>query len=258
MRMRINLSHLCTFLVVFLLIQLAIPVRAQVSVGDSAIRMGFLEVSYRGGLPWGDLRQRSGFLSAIGLEGGWKTKSGLYLATGIHTLFADSVALEGALDPILTSGGLIVTNNGMVTDPNPILTGIMAPLKAGWLFPIGPNPNSGLYAELGGQFFMHRITYRLQGDDVTQLQQPYRKGYDRLTFGPGLVGGAGYRFFSDDGTINFCVGFEVSQNATRIRRWVDFSTGQTSFPLRQDIFSAFRVSWTFPLYRRSPNKVYYY
>lgn len=249
------------FLGLFLLVLLAPPaLRAQQSVQDSSIRMAILDVTYRGQSPGGDMRQRYGFTSALGMDVTLKGRHNFYLVTGLSFLFSDSVNLQGALDPLLVPGGLIITDNGLLTDVRIVQSGLLVPLAIGKLFPIIPahNPNSGLFVEAGVQFLQHRINITPRDEIVTALEGDYAKGYDRLTNGLGLRQAIGYRYVDNRGYVNLRIGLDFSQSFTQSRRSVDFSTGQGDTRRRLDLLSGFVVSWSFPLFNRAPNEAYYY
>lgn len=244
------------------LLLLGMPQRslAQKSVADSTISMVWLDVSYRGNLPGGDLADRLGFTSLMGLDISYKTSTPLYLTAGVHILFSDSANLQGVLDPLLVPGGLLITDNGLLTDTRTSGTGLAIPLAVGVLLPIvpRPNPNSGLFIEVGGQYLHHKLGIRPIEDEVAGLSDPYKKGYDRFTSGIGVRQGIGYRYIANDGYVNFAIGLDFGQHFTRSRRTIDFATGQADTSQRLDLLWGFRVSWSYPLYQRSPNKAYYY
>jgi len=222
--------------------------------------MIFLDVSYRGQWPGGDMRERYGFTSALGMDVSLKARNNFYLSTGFHFLFSDSVNLEGALDPLLVPGGLIITDNGLLTDVRIIQNGLLIPLSVGKVFPfIGRhNKNSGLYVEAGVQFLQHKINITPRDEVVTALDGEYAKGYDRLTSGFGLRQSIGYRYIDNKGYVNLRIGLDFSQNFTQSRRSVDFSTGRGDTRQRRDFLTGFMVSWTFPLFNRAPDAAYYY
>ncbi|MEM7658481.1 MAG: hypothetical protein AAF399_20305, partial [Bacteroidota bacterium] len=211
------------------LIFLTLPLSnyAQKSVSDSTISMVWLDISYRGNLPGGDLAGRLGYTSLLGVDMSFKLANPLYFSIGVHYLFSDSVDLVGVLDPLLVPGGVLVTDNGLLTDTRTLGTGIVVPLSVGVLLPIvpRPNPNSGLFVEVGGQYLHHKISIRPTEDEVAGLSDEYKKGYDRFTSGIGFREAIGYRYVANDGYVNFAIGLDFGQHFTRSRRSIDFSTG---------------------------------
>ena len=138
--------------------------------------------------------------------------------------------------------------------------GFVVPLMVGKIFTLSKksNLNSGIYVELGTQFFQHKINVIAVGDNVPYLSKPYLKGYDRLTNGFGLVEGFGYRYFGNNRFTNFFIGAELSQNFTQNRRDLNFDTGVKDDRQRMDLLYNLKVGWTFPIYRSAPESEYYY
>lgn len=239
---------------------LGIPgLKAQKNIQDSSIQLVMLDITYRGYLPAGDMADRFGFTSLLGVDLGYKLPSNFYLSGGFQYLFSDSVNIAGVLDPLLTPGGFVVTDNGLLSDVRTLGSGFAIPISVGKIFPIirSHNSNSGLYVEVGGQFLQHKFILQAREDKVAGLEGDYIKGYDRLTNGLGIREGIGYRYFASDGMANFAIGLDMSQNFTQSRRTVDFNTGLSDTQNRLDLLFGLRASWTFPLYKRAPNKAYY-
>ncbi|MEZ4825968.1 MAG: hypothetical protein R3C61_06695 [Bacteroidia bacterium] len=233
---------------------------AQKSIADSALSMAFMQVSYQGMIPAGNLSARFGYCSQLGMDAGYKFGSGLYLSTGVKAFFSDGVKEDGLLSNLIVPGGFLIANNGTLTGIRILGTGLLVPLSLGKIFPVNSrhNLNSGFYAELGGQYLQHKISLFPTDEKVAAISGDYKKGYDRLTSGFGIREAAGYRYFSNNGYLNFSVGLEFSQNFTRSRRSINFDTGQQDTPRRVDLLSGFSVGWIFPLYQRAPDKVYYF
>jgi len=247
-------------MVLFGLFGTHVPLSAQKSIQDSSISMVILDVSYRGAIPGGDLKNRLGFTSLMGVDVGVKFSNQLYLASGLQILFSESANIRGVLDPLLVPGDLLIADNGLLSDIRVLGSGFAVPLSLGILLPIvpSPNPNSGLFVEVGGQYFQHKLNIRATEDEVSGLNNEYIKGYDRLTSGFGVRESIGYRYLANNGYVNFAIGLDFSQNFTRSRRSIDFSTGQRDLTERKDLLFGIRASWSYPLYRRAPNKAYYY
>ncbi|GAB4428751.1 MAG: hypothetical protein OHK0039_47340 [Bacteroidia bacterium] len=249
-----------TVLSLFLLVLSCHLLHGQASIRDSAISLGLIDVSYRGLWPGSDMNVRFGYLSQVGLDLSYKFRNNFYFNAGAHVLFTDSVAYRDILAPILTTGDLVVSDNGLLTSVRVIGNGFVVPFAVGRVFAFapGPNPNSGLFVEVGGQFIQHKLSFNPREDDVQALTGAYAKGYDRLTNGWGLRQSLGYRYLSNRGDFNMVLAVDLSQHFTRSRRSIDFSTGLRDTQQRRDLLTGFRVSWTFPIYQRAPRSAYFY
>lgn len=242
-----------------LLILLPLYGRSQQSVQDSSVSMGLLEVTYRGGIPGGDWGDRFGFMSSLGIQTGYKLHRNYYISAGLQILFGDAVTESDILDPILDSSGLLIGNEGILTEYRINAAGLLVPLTIGKVIPIFPshNPNSGIYIELGGQYLRHRVGFEAYDDDVVQITGEYKKGYDRLTAGFGVRQSVGYTYFDNRGYVNLSIGVDFSQTFTRGQRSIQFDTGEPYNDSFVDLLSGIRFSWTYPIYNRAPQTYYY-
>ncbi|MEL6594166.1 MAG: hypothetical protein AAFQ87_08460 [Bacteroidota bacterium] len=243
----------------FLPLLWSLPSQAQVSLQDSSVSMGLLQVSYRGLLTGGDMAERYGFNSQLGLDFSWKLANQFYGSIGAHALVSDDIR-DSVLLTNITTGGLLVTNNGLLSEIRTVQAGFVIPISVGRLFtlPIFPNPNSGIFVEVGGQYIQHWVNITPVDEEVAAVSGEYAKGYDRMTGGFGIKEAVGFRWIGNQGYVNFTVGLEFSQNFTNGLRTIQFDTGLPGQQGRRDYLSGFYVGWIFPILERAPNKVYYY
>ncbi len=246
-------------LLLFLLFGAILPAKAQQSIADSSIQMGLLEVCFRGGIPTGDWGDRYEFATLMGMQGGVKFRSNWYLTGGVQVLFGDAVNETDVLRHILDTGGLLIGNEGLLTDYRINATGWLVPVSIGKIIPVYPkhNRNSGIFIEVGAQYLSHRLAFQSYDDDVAQITGDYRKGYDRLTAGFGLRQAIGYTYFDNKGYLNLSIGLDFSQSFTFGQRSIQFDTGRPFDQGFIDLLTGLRISWVFPLYGRAPGTYYY-
>ena len=247
------------YLVIIFFFFFAEKITAQVNLADSTISLWMLQVGYKGFIPAGDFAKRFGYTSTAGMTVGYKWTNNYYVAAGVHALFGGNVKEDSILQN-LTIGGYLIDNQGNFVAPRPSETGFIVPFSVGKIFPVGfsPNKNSGLYAEIGGQFLQHRIGYNVPRNRIPTLTKEYQKGYDRLTNGFGITEAFGFRNFSNSSFYNFSLGFEFGQNFTQNRRTIDFDTGVHDSRKRLDLMFGFSFNWIFPIYKQADDKVHYY
>ena len=235
---------------------------AQKSLKDSVISLNHIGFLYQGMLPLADMKARFGYTSAVGVSYTRKFDNNYYLQVGAQYLFGGKVK-DSVLQNLYVPGSnsLIINDEGSLTRTRMNETGVMIPLSVGKVFPSvlpSPNPNSGLYAELGIQFIQHKIQIGVETNNASALSKEYKKGYDRLTNGVGITQGVGYLFMSNRGLANFNVGLAFSENFTRNRRSYNFDTGAADLRNRMDVLVGIRAAWLFVIYRQAPEKIYYY
>jgi hypothetical protein len=110
----------------------------------------------------------------------------------------------------------------------------------------------------GGGIMQHKIHIVNSGNTAPQLDDEYKKGYDRLTNGFALTEFVGYKHLSRNRVWSFYGGIEFTQAFTVSRRDYNFDTMSADEAGRFDQLLGFRIGWVFPLYGRQPKEFYYY
>jgi hypothetical protein len=251
---------------IWVLMMMAVGLRAQKSITDSTISLVFVNTGYEGLVPKGDMGDRFGYTNGIGVEAGVKFSNNFYVYTGLKFLFGTDVKEKVAQNVTFTQviGGfentMALGADGRTYRVLFFERGLTMPLMAGKVFPVSPksNPNGGIYTEAGLQFLQHKIRIESQGNNVPSLGPDYRKGYDRLTNGVGLAQGVGYKFVSNRRYLNFTIGFHAAEVFTQNRRDLNYDTGVRDDTRRVDVLLGMKVGWTLLIFPEAPSKEYYY
>ncbi|MCC6384272.1 MAG: hypothetical protein LC117_03560 [Bacteroidia bacterium] len=232
---------------------------AQVSIRDSSITMHIVGIGYSVQLPAGDLADRFGWNSM--LEGIYyhKLKTGYLVGLNGAFLFGNQVKENQMLKALQGEGGGILDNDGKFTDIRFFERGFHIAIAAGKLFTWGkPNANSGLMITAGPGLLQHKIRIETIGNNIPQLNKEYKKGYDRLTNGISLHETIGYYYFGNKHLVNFYLGFEFIQAFTENRRDYNYDEMKRDDSKRVDLLFGLRTGWMLPIYKRAPQKFYFY
>jgi hypothetical protein len=228
-------------------------------IKDSTIALVAVQANYAQQLPGGDMADRFGTNSNIGLGAFRKLRNNITLGAEGSFLFGNKVVEPGILRNVLNSAGQVVDAEGKMADIFLFERGWTVFGTVGRIFPLfGPNPNSGLHLKLGGGFMRHKIRVQTQKNVVPQLEGDNLEGYDRLVAGPAGLFYLGYQHFSDRGRINFHIGLEVMFGSTRALHPFNFDTEQFNKAHRSDLLSGIRAGWTLPIYRKKDTRYHYY
>lgn len=245
-------------IILFLLVWGAIPVFSQKNVKDSVISTSMIRASYNMSLPSGNLDERFGLTSSVGLGYTYKTKTNLLLEFDFNYLFGSDVKEDDILQPISTSQGFVIDRDGSLAEIRMYERGIHTGFSVGRLFFSGkPNPNSGVTFKLGVGFLSHRIRIEDIGNNSPQLLGDYKKGYDRLTGGLSLTQFAGYTYLGNNRKVNFYAGLEVTEGFTKSMRSFDYDKMKADTENRIDILYGVRAGWILPLYKRAARDYYF-
>ena len=93
---------------------------------------------------------------------------------------------------------------------------------------------------------------------MLDLNEDYKKGYDRLTNGFYLSQFIGYTFLDVRKRVNFYVGVEVNEAFTQNRRSWNYDMNLKDDATRNDILLGIKVGWILPIYFTPTEKYYYY
>jgi hypothetical protein len=233
---------------------------SQREVADSAIATPWVSVEYGLNFTAGDLKERHGFFNHIGLFAGYKTSKNWIYGIDAAYMFGGDVRASGMFDHLVDSKGNITDQNGDIAAVLVYSRGMYVNASVGKVLPIlSPNPNSGIYFNLGAGFLAHKLRVETQDHVVPQLELDYRKGYDRLTQGLNLHQFLGYAFMANQGFVNFYGGFYIQEGLTYNMRDIFFDTPNTpvSQEMMLDIQYGIKIAWLVPVYKRKPKDFYF-
>jgi hypothetical protein len=231
---------------------------SQGSIRDSAIAMHIVGVGYSFQVPAGDLADRFGSCSMVGLNYAYKLKSNFLFSLNAGYIFGGDLKEDSILKNISSEEGYIMGNDGAYADIRLFERGYHISLTFGKLFTFKkPNPNSGIALMAGPGFLQHKIRIETIGNTVPQLNSEYKKGYDRLTNGMGIHESVAYYYFGNRYLVNFYCGFEFIQAFTKNRRDFNFDTMMKDDKNRVDLLFGVKAGWMLPIYRKAPNKFYF-
>lgn len=230
----------------------------QRNVRDSLLFSPHFSFTYAYQVPGGDMASRFGANSAIGGAFHIKTKKNVYFGAETSYIFSSNVSQPGLMSNLLTTNNEILSNKGEIAEVLVQQRGWLITLNAGKLFPTRwSNPNSGILVKGGLGYMQHKIRLETQMHTVTQLEDEYAAGYDRLTSGFTLSQFVGYFHMSNNRFANYFVGAEAFQGLTAGRRDWNFDTQDRDTGTRLDLLFGLRFGWVIHIYKRTGRDFYY-
>ena len=217
-------------------------------------------VSYGAQLPAGDLADRFGFNYNLGNNVDLILASNWIIGLDAQFIFGTDVKENPLLNNVIGPEGFIYSNSFTPADIVLRERGFYFGAKAGRLFALSKNnKRMGIRATFGAGLLQHKI--RIQDDPqvfVPQLDDTYKKGYDRLTNGLALEQFIGFQYLGILRRVNFYAGFEIMEGFTMNRRSFNFDTQMPDTTSRLDILYGFRLGWTLPFYVGENSEEIYY
>jgi hypothetical protein len=233
----------------------------QVSIKDTTLSIPMFYASYAYQIPGGDLAARYGNNSMIGGGFQWKTTENWIWGADFNFYFGNDIKIgDEIMFNLRTEGGQIIDMAGNFAGISMYERGYFMGFRFGKLFPIlSPNPNSGIVIMGSAGYMQHKVRIEVTQNSAPQLNGDYKKGYDRLAGGFGISEFIGYTYLSNSRLFNFYAGFEFTQAFTKPLRDVNFDTMEPDeISNRTDLLSGIKIGWIVPLFKRMPEKYYYY
>jgi hypothetical protein len=249
------------FYILSIIILLSAGLKGQADISDTTLSIPMFYATYSYQFPGGDMADRFGNNSSIGGGFSWKTTQNWIVGAEFNFLFGNDVKVaDQIMGNLKTEEGSIINMAGNYASYSIYERGYYISARVGKLIPVlNPNPNSGitLIGSLG--YLQHKIRIEVADNTAPQLQDDYKKGYDRLAGGFAASQFIGYTYLSNSRLMNFYFGFEINEAWTKALRDVNFDTGlPDETQNRLDILYGIKVAWIVPLFKRMPEKYYYY
>ena len=249
----------CLFLILVCLtsyVTVVAQAPAATSPKEKPIPATLITVDFAFTAPAADMAKRFGLLSMVGGSILRKNAANVLFGVEGHFLFGNRMNEDSLAINLFNSEGYITGTDGLPADVNFFLRGFRLQVKAGKLFAIGNNPNSGIFVTGGAGVLQHKIHIEDRAKSVPQLSGKYRQGYDRLSNGPALSQTIGFMNLDKNRRINFFAAIECTQAFTQNRRALNFDTRNAETNTRIDLLFALRIGWILPLYAHSDNRFY--
>lgn len=231
-------------------------------IAGESLRSSHISVVTGGFLPIADLNDRYGTFGTVGAGFGIKTEENRYLGFRLTYLTGAEAQEPDLLSNLLTESGEIVDNEGDVARITVTGRGAILGLQAGIIIPSAiplksSNLNSGLFLRGGIGSIHHKIGFDFTENSITQLEDPYVSGYDRLTWGGYVSGFIGYWHMDTYRRFNAYGGIFGFTSRTMPLRTANFDTGIPDTEPRFDAGIGIELGWVLHIYKRAPKEYWY-
>jgi hypothetical protein len=223
-------------------------------------RINLLEFKYGFHMPAGDLQERFGSNSDIGITF-QSVNAGSRLFYGIEGmyLFGNNIK-EDVLANLRAYDGSIIGVDGLPGDVNLKERGFYVGANVGKIFPTTSNANklTGIRAQLGAGLLQHKVRVQDNAKTVPAISDDYLPGYDRLSNGPAIHLGLGYHYQSPFNNFHFHIMGDLYAAQTKSRRAFDYPSGQVPDQKRTDILAGVSIAYVVIISRSTPSDNIYY
>ena len=221
---------------------------------QSAITFGYAHQ-----LPIGDLAERFGDNSSLGVSYFQEKDNNLFFGIEGGYLFSNNVKDSTIFDNITTSTGAIISADGTYANVNLMERGFDIHTFFGYAYHPKENNLSGIYLSGGIGFLQHQIFIDTKNQSVPQLDEEYKKGYDRLTNGFSTKWEASYKYYDKNGKFQMYAGVNMTVAYTKNRRTYLFDKAEyTPNTGSWDNLLGINMGIIIPIHRKNEEEFHYY
>ena len=210
-------------------------------------------------LPVGKLAEKFGDNSAIQASFFREKKNNIFYQISGSYLFSNNVNDSLILRNISTSNGNLIGSDGRYANVNLMQRGIEFYLMLGYAFHREPANLTGFYFSTGIGFLQHQIFIDTKNQNIPQLNEEYKKGYDQLTNGISTKFEATYNHYSPNGRFQMYTGIDMTLAYTKHRRPYLFDEMKfASTNMTWDKLMGVKAGIIIPIHRKNEEKFHYY
>jgi len=209
--------------------------------------------------PIGKLAERYGDNSSIGCFLFTEKKNNLFYAIQGNYIFGNNVKDSMLFNNINTLTGAIIGSDGRYVNINLMQRGFDIHFMMGYALHPNISDLSGFYFSGGIGFLQHKIFIDTKNQNIPQLNEEYKKGYDRLSNGISTKWETIYKYYSPNGKFQMYSGINITLAYTKNRRPYLFDQMQyTSNDMNLDKLIGVSFGIIIPIQRRNEEKFHYY
>ncbi len=118
---------------------------------------------------------------------------------------------------------------------------------------------SGIYLSQGFGYLQHQIFIDTKNQNIPQLSEEMKEGYDRLSSGFSMKSSVDYKYYHEKGRLQISAGINYTIAYTKNQRSYDFAKNQPYPNTRKwDKLLGFKVEIIIPINRQNDEQFHYF
>ena len=215
--------------------------------------------NYNYQIPIGSLANTFSNNSAIGASYFLERSNDIIFGIEGSYMFAADIKDSTIFNNISTSTGAIIGADGHYANVNVMQRGFDSHLFAGYVFHFSESNLSGIYISQGFGYLQHQIFIDTKNQNVPQLDEEMKKGYDRLSNGFSTRFSVDYKYYHKKGRFQISSGFNYTMAYTKNQRAYDFANNEYYSSKRTwDQLLGFKLEIIIPIHRKYEEEFHYY
>lgn len=226
--------------------------QAQSLLRDSVISVTAFEFAYTPAFTAFDLQEKADLIHVLSPSISVKNGKNILYLFSANIMLGHKLKENDVPNFVFSEVGVPITTDGFLEEVNPRFQGLEIQMQVGKLLKRSKhNKNSGLWAHVGAGVMRHKINYDYATSTVPQLENPYVKGYDRLTYGASFSQFLGFRRYANKNLLNYQFGIEIHEGFTQNRRSWNYDTMLPDTRNRLDMYYGLKFAFILPYYGTS-------
>ena len=215
--------------------------------------------NYNYQFPIGNLANTFGNNSSIGSSYLIETHNNLILGIEGSYLFGTDIKDSAIFDNLRTSTGEIITSSGHYANVNLMQRGFDAYLFAGYALHFSQGNLSGIYISQGFGYLQHQILIDTKNQNIPQLNEQMKRGYDRFSNGYSTKFSIDYKYYHKNGRLQIGSGLNYTMAYTKNQRAYSFAMNEYYSSKRTwDKLLGIKVELIIPIHRKNKEEFHYY
>ncbi|MEC9209408.1 MAG: hypothetical protein VX762_03175 [Bacteroidota bacterium] len=215
--------------------------------------------NYNYQIPIGDLANTFGNSSAIGASYFLEISNNVIFGVEGNYIFGTDIKDSTIFENISTSIGAIIGADGHYANVNLMQRGFDTYLFAGYANHFSENNLTGIYISQGIGYLQHQIFIDTKNQNIPQLNEDMKTGYDRFSNGFSTKFSIDYKYYHKKGRIQMSSGFNYTMAYVKNQRIYNFAHNEYYSNKRTwDQLLGFKVEIIIPIHRRNKEEFHYY
>lgn len=215
--------------------------------------------SYNYQFPFGSIANTFGNNSAIGTSYFLETSKNYIFGLEGNYIFGSSIIDETIFDNINTSSGSIIGGDGRFANINLMETGFDSYIFGGYCFHFSDKNFSGIYISQGIGYLQYKILIDTKNQNIPQLNEDMKRGYDRFTNGFSTKISIDYKYYHKSGMLQISSGINYAMAYTKVQRSYDFKNNLEYLDSRSwDQLLGLKFEIIIPINRDNDEKFHYF
>lgn len=229
------------------------------NINAQAVKQSAFTFNYNYQIPIGNLANNFGNNSSIGTSYFIELSNNIIIGMEGNFIFGGKIKDVTIFEGISNESGAIIGADGRYANVNLMQRGFDSYLFAGYALHFLKNNLSGIYITHGLGYLQHKIFIDTKNQNLPQLNEDMKKGYDRFSNGLSTKTSIDYKYYNRKGRFQISLGLNYTMAYTQNKRVYDFAKNEYYSDRKSwDKLFGCKVEVIIPINKRNEEKFHYY